>query len=137
MYTAYTGTHNMADEDPMAFLNAQRSKLAAMQQAAAEQAQIIISERTKEFFMWLRSLDSVDLIRHYRNDVQTTKAELVDRALSQLNTGKSAEKVILELANKLTNRLMHAPTRAIQDAAKKGEVAQLNQLKKMLGIDQE
>ncbi|WP_372858570.1 glutamyl-tRNA reductase [Pseudoalteromonas sp.] len=109
----------------------------AAREQAAEQAQIIISERTKEFFMWLRSLDSVDLIRHYRNDVQTTKAELVDRALSQLNTGKNAEKVILELANKLTNRLMHAPTRAIQDAAKKGEVAQLNQLKKMLGIDQE
>ena len=66
----------------------------AAREQAAEQAQIIISERTKEFFMWLRSLDSVDLIRHYRNDVQTTKAELVDRALSQLNTGKDAEKVI-------------------------------------------
>jgi glutamyl-tRNA reductase len=32
---------------------------------------------------------------------------------------------------------MHAPTRAIQDAAKKGEAAELSQLKKMLGIDQE
>lgn len=104
---------------------------------AAEQAEVIITERTKEFLMWIRSLDSVDLIRHYRNDVQTIKSELVERAVSQLNTGKDAEKVILELANKLTNRLMHAPTRAIQDAAEKGEVAQLNQLKKMLGIDQE
>ena len=28
------------DDDPMAFLNAHRSKVAAMQQAAAEQAQI-------------------------------------------------------------------------------------------------
>ena len=109
----------------------------AAREQAAEQAQLIISERVKEFEMWVRSLDSVDLIRHYRNDVQTIKSELVERAVSQLNTGKDAEKIILELANKLTNRLMHAPTRAIQDAAKKGEVAQLTQLKKMLGIDQE
>lgn len=109
----------------------------ASREHAAEQAQIIIADKSAEFAMWMRSLDSVGLIRHYRKDVQDVKSELVDKAISQLNTGKDAEKVILELANKLTNRLMHAPTRAIQDAAKKGEVAQLRQLKKMLGIDQE
>ena len=91
----------------------------AAREQAAEQAQTIIRSRTDEFAMWLRSLDSVDLIRHYRNDVQDIKSELVEKALSQLQAGKEAEKVILELANKLTNRLMHAPTRAIQDAAKK------------------
>ncbi|MEM6508925.1 MAG: glutamyl-tRNA reductase, partial [Pseudomonadota bacterium] len=109
----------------------------AAREQAAEQAQAIIRSRTDEFAMWLRSLDSVDLIRHYRNDVQDIKSELVEKALGQLQAGKEAEKVILELANKLTNRLMHAPTRAIQDAAKKGEAAELSQLKKMLGIDQE
>jgi len=109
----------------------------ASREQAAEEAQGIIRYRSAEFVMWMRSLDSVDLIRSYRQDVHDIKSELVDRAVSQLSTGKDAEKVILELANKLTNRLMHAPTRAIQDAAKKGEVDQLSQLKKMLGIDQE
>ncbi len=109
----------------------------ASREQAAEEAQKIISHRSAEFAMWMRSLDSVDLIRSYRQDVHDIKSELVDKAISQLTTGKDAEKVILELANKLTNRLMHAPTRAIQDAAKKGEVDQLSQLKKMLGIDQE
>ena len=109
----------------------------ASRKQAADEAQQIITQRLKEFAMWMRSLDSVDLIRSYRQDVHDIKSELVDKAISQLNTGKDAEKIILELANKLTNRLMHAPTRAIQDAAKKGEVDQLSQLKKMLGIDQE
>jgi len=109
----------------------------ASREQAAEEAQEIITHRSAEFAMWMRSLDSVDLIRSYRQDVHDIKSELVDKAISQLTTGKDAEKVILELANKLTNRLMHAPTRAIQDAAKKGEVDQLSQLKKMLGIDQE
>ncbi|HCV03849.1 MAG TPA: glutamyl-tRNA reductase, partial [Pseudoalteromonas sp.] len=79
----------------------------AAREQAAEQAQAIIRSRTDEFAMWLRSLDSVDLIRHYRNDVQDIKSELVEKALGQLQAGKEAEKVILELANKLTNRLMH------------------------------
>ena len=109
----------------------------ASREQAADEAQVIITQRCAEFIMWMRSLDSVDLIRTYRQDVHDIKSELVDKAISQLHTGKDAEKIILELANKLTNRLMHAPTRAIQDAAKKGEVAQLSQLKKMLGIDQE
>ncbi|MBB1303395.1 glutamyl-tRNA reductase [Pseudoalteromonas sp. SR44-8] len=109
----------------------------ASREQAADEAQVIITQRCAEFVMWMRSLDSVDLIRSYRQDVHDIKSELVDKAISQLNTGKDAEKIILELANKLTNRLIHAPTRAIQDAAKKGEVAQLSQLKKMLGIDQE
>jgi len=109
----------------------------ASREQAADEAQVIITQRCAEFAMWMRSLDSVDLIRSYRQDVHDIKSELVDKAISQLNTGKDAEQIILELANKLTNRLMHAPTRAIQDAAKKGEVAQLSQLKKMLGIDQE
>jgi glutamyl-tRNA reductase len=62
----------------------------AAREQAAEQAQTIIRSRTDEFAMWLRSLDSVDLIRHYRNDVQDIKSELVEKALSQLQAGKEA-----------------------------------------------
>jgi glutamyl-tRNA reductase len=44
---------------------------------------------------------------------------------------------LLELANKLTNRLTHAPTRAIQSAAKEGDVERIAVLKQALGIEQE
>ncbi len=109
----------------------------ASREKAAEAALEIIEKRVIEFDVWLKSLDSVDIIRVYRSKVDTLKTELVERASAQINAGKPAEKVILELANKLSNRLMHAPTSAIKQAAETGELAQLAQLKKVLGIEQE
>jgi glutamyl-tRNA reductase len=102
---------------------------------AAEEAEAIIVLKVAEFEVWLKSLDSVDLIREYRMQVNGIKNELVERATAQLGAGKPAEKVILELANKLSNRLMHAPTRSIKLAAEDGQLAQLVQLKNILGID--
>jgi glutamyl-tRNA reductase len=109
----------------------------ASREQAARQAQTIIAEKTREFIQWQRSLQSVDVIRDYRENAQDVKNELVEKALNQLQSGKSSEKVLLELANKLTNRLTHAPTRAIQEAAKQGDIEQLAQLKHTLGIEQE
>ena len=109
----------------------------ANREQAARQAQTIIEEKTREFIQWQRSLQSVDVIRDYRTNAQQVKNDLVEKALNQLQSGKSSEKVLLELANKLTNRLTHAPTRAIQEAAKQGDIEQLAQLKQTLGIEQE
>lgn len=109
----------------------------ATREQAAEQAKHIILQRVNEFELWLNSLQSVDLIRDYRREVTQAKDDLVTRALGQLHTGKDAEKVIVELANKLTNRLMHAPTKAIKDAAQSGEINELANMKRILGIEQE
>ncbi|WP_151172460.1 glutamyl-tRNA reductase [Pseudoalteromonas ruthenica] len=109
----------------------------ATREQAAKEAEQIITARVSEFDNWLKSLDSVGLIRDYRNDVTQTKEQLLERAMAQLASGKEPEKIMVELANKLTNRLMHAPTKAIKDAAEKGEVGQLAQMQKMLGINQE
>jgi glutamyl-tRNA reductase len=109
----------------------------ASREQAAEQAQEIILQRTHEFSKWLRSQGSIDVIRQYRDAAQEVKTELVEKAVNQLQSGKSAEKVLLELANKLTNRLTHAPTRAIQAAAQEGDIDKLAVLKQTLGIEQE
>ncbi|GEK10785.1 glutamyl-tRNA reductase [Pseudoalteromonas sp. McH1-7] len=120
-------------DDLQAIVN---ENLASREQAAIE-AQQIIDVRTQEFSEWQRSLHSVDVIRQYRQSAQEIKNELVEKALNQLQSGKDAEKIIIELANKLSNRLTHAPTRAIQEAAKEGNIDKLAQLKQTLGIEQE
>jgi glutamyl-tRNA reductase len=45
------------------------------------------------------------------------------------------EKVLVELSNKLTNKLIHAPTRALQSAAEQGEPAKLTTIRQSLGLD--
>ena len=109
----------------------------ASREQAAKQAQEIILKKTHEFAKWQRSQGSIDVIRQYRDSAQEVKTELVEKAVNQLQSGKSAEKVLLEMANKLTNRLTHAPTRAIQAAAQEGDIDKLAVLKQTLGIEQE
>jgi len=109
----------------------------ASREQAAEQAQEIILKKTHEFAKWQRSQGSIDVIRQYRDSAQEVKTELVEKAVNQLQSGKPAEKVLLEMANKLTNRLTHAPTRAIQAAAQEGDIDKLAVLKQTLGIEQE
>ncbi|MBU2882791.1 glutamyl-tRNA reductase [Psychrosphaera sp. B3R10] len=102
--------------------------------AAAEDAEIIINDKAFIFDDWLSSLDSVDLIKDYRDQSISVKDELLERALNQLQSGNDAEQVLKELANKLTNRLIHAPTSALKDAAEKQNNEELAIIKTVLGI---
>lgn len=83
-------------------------------QLAATQAEQLIAAGVAEFSQWLQLQDNIDWVRDYRERCETVKAELVQRALNQLASGQDAERVIQELATKLSNRLMHAPTKTIR-----------------------
>ncbi|OUL59545.1 glutamyl-tRNA reductase [Pseudoalteromonas ulvae] len=107
----------------------------ASREKAAEEAQAIITERVEEFRLWLNSLGSVDVIKLYREETETIKQALLQKAQQQLLAGKPADKVLLEFANKFSNRMMHAPTTAIKEAAEAGELSELAQLRKILGIE--
>ncbi|MGF1703903.1 glutamyl-tRNA reductase [Photobacterium makurazakiensis] len=102
---------------------------------AAIQAEAIVSEESAAFMRWLRSLEAVDSIRQYRVQADDIKAELVARSLQTLANGGDPEKVLVELSNKLTNKLIHAPTRAMQQAAQNGEPEKLAVIRETLGLD--
>jgi glutamyl-tRNA reductase len=83
-------------------------------QQAAEQAGDMIRLGADDFLQWLQLQGSVDWVRDYRQRCEQIKTELLGRALNQLAAGQDAEKVLAELANKLSNRLMHSPTKTIR-----------------------
>lgn len=101
----------------------------------AIQAEAIVSEESAAFMSWMRSLQAVDSIREYRQSANEIREELLNKSLQSLAAGADAEKVLLELSNKLTNKLIHAPTRALQSAAEKGEPAKLATLRQSLGLE--
>lgn len=101
---------------------------------AAEEAEAIIDDKASIFADWLNSLDSVDLIKEYREQSLALKDELLERAINQLQAGNDTEQVLKELANKLTNKLIHAPTSALKDAAEKQNSEELAVIKSVLGI---
>ncbi len=107
----------------------------ASRREAAEQAELIAEEESHQFMEWMRSLESVDSIREYRTQSLAIKDEMVDKALNKLAQGGDSEKVLLELANKLTNKLIHAPTQALTAASRQGDLNALGQLRNALGLD--
>ena len=107
----------------------------ASRKEAAEQAELITEDQSHLFMEWIRSLESVDSIREYRSQSLAIKDELVERALNKISHGSDSEQVILELANRLTNRLIHAPTQALTSASRQGDLNTLGQLRTALGLD--
>lgn len=101
----------------------------------AIQAEAIVSEESAAFMSWLRSLQAVDSIRDYRRSANDIRSELLNRSIQSLAAGADPEKVLLELSNKLTNKLIHAPTRALQSAAEQGEPAKLAIIRQSLGLE--
>ena len=107
----------------------------ASRKEAAEQAELITEDQSHLFMEWIRSLESVDSIREYRSQSLAIKDELVERALNKLSQGGDSEQVIIELANRLTNRLIHAPTQSLTSASRQGDLNTVGQLRTALGLD--
>lgn len=107
----------------------------AQRKAAAVQAESIVVQESGEFMAWLRAQSAVETIRDYRAQAEQVREELQTRALAALQQGGDAEAILRDLAHKLTNRLIHAPTKSLQQAARDGDVERLQILRDSLGLD--
>ena len=105
-------------------------------QASAE-AELIIQNECQDFFAWLKVHQFSGLIRNYRDNAEQTRQDLLDKALQALQQGQNAETVLQELSYKLTNKLLHAPTQAMQTMVKKGNAQGLQTFSHVLGIEVE
>lgn len=88
----------------------------ASRQSAAQEAEKLIVEQSQAYENWLQRKDDVDVVRSYRQKSQQHSKALTENALQQLADGKDASAVIEELSHKLSNYLMHAPTKALNRA---------------------
>ena len=59
----------------------------------------------------------------------------LDKALQQLNSGKSPEEALQLLAHTLTNKLGHIPTKAMNQAAQSGDLETLRAAGTLLGLN--
>jgi len=103
---------------------------------AAVEAEQIVTRQTDDFMAWLRGLNTQDTVVSYRNQCMAERDLLIEKAMLQLQSNKAPEAIIAELATKLTNKFMHAPTSAIQSAAQGGELDKLVYLRDIFNIDE-
>ena len=107
----------------------------AQRKAAAVEAETIVAQETSEFMAWLRAQGASETIREYRSQSEQTRDELTAKALAALQQGGDAQAIMQDLAWKLTNRLIHAPTKSLQQAARDGDSERLNILRDSLGLE--
>ena len=102
---------------------------------SAVEAGSIVVKHADAFMSWLRGLNTQDTVINYRQQCLAERDELLEKALSQLKNNRSPEAVVAELATKLTNKFMHAPTSALQSAAQGGDLDKLIFLRDVFDIN--
>jgi glutamyl-tRNA reductase len=85
--------------------------------SAVEQAEAIIETQVGQFMHWMRSRENVPLIRALRDQAEEARRHEVERALKLLARGEPPAVALETLSQGLMNKLLHAPTQALNDAA--------------------
>jgi len=70
-------------------------------------AKKIINEKSVDFIEWANNIPNEELIKNYRRQANLLKDELLQIALRKLKLGSNPDLVVEELADKLTNKLLH------------------------------
>ena len=83
---------------------------------AAKQAEEIIDTQVEYFLSWMRSQGAQTVIKDYRQQAELTRDDVLEKALTQLNNGRTAEEVLNLLAHTLTNKLIHTPSAQLREA---------------------
>lgn len=84
-----------------------------------EQVQAIIDEEAGDFDRWLRSLSVVGTISDLRKHADALRQQELARTMQQISSSLSEREAaaIHELTTRLMNKLLHAPTLRLKDAA--------------------
>ena len=87
-----------------------------LRRSAVAQAEVIIENHVSDFMHWLGSRQAVPAIRAMRDAAERSRRHELERAQRRLARGEDPKLVIEELSRALTNKLLHAPTHALNRA---------------------
>jgi glutamyl-tRNA reductase len=90
-------------------------------QLAAEDARALLAEEVARFLAESRAHDAGPAIRLLRDSADAIRRQTMEQARRMLASGRSPEEAVEFLAATLTNRLLHAPTQALRNAAESAD----------------
>ena len=89
---------------------------------AADQAETIIGLQVEHYMAWWRGSVRQDPLRRLRERGEVEREAVLARAQQMLSAGKAPEEALRFLAHTLTNKLLHAPSAALREAAQQGDL---------------
>ncbi len=111
----------------------------ALRQAEAKDVEAIIADELEAYLAWLKSRSAVPTIVALRQKAEEMAALEVERTLHRLPDLSDQEReVIMEMAHRIVNKLLHAPTVALRErAAKNDHNAYLHAMRKLFDLEGE
>jgi len=106
-----------------------------LRQNAVAQAEVIIENHVTDFMHWLGNRDVVPAIRAIRDAADRSRRHELERAERRLAKGEDAQRVLEELSRGLMNKLLHAPTHALNHASEEERDALLATLSRLYNIN--
>jgi glutamyl-tRNA reductase len=88
---------------------------------AAREAEAIVDLQTARYVETLQASTRHAPLKRLRAHGERSRAEALDKARAQLAAGRDPQEVLDLLAHTLVNRLLHAPTAALREAALSGD----------------
>jgi glutamyl-tRNA reductase len=114
--------------------NVVNENLESRREAARDATQMIARE-IAQFEQQIKTLDAVPTIRQLRDEAELTRVQTLDQARRMLAAGRDSKDVLEFLATTLTNRLMHAPSQRLREAAERGDVEVIRAAQALFGAD--
>jgi glutamyl-tRNA reductase len=108
-----------------------------VRQNAVKQAEVIIENHVGEFMNWLGSRNVVPAIRALRDAAERSRRHELERAQRRLASGDDPQRVLDELSRALTNKLMHPPTHALNQATNEEREALTATLSRLYHLNSE
>jgi len=103
-------------------------------QEAASKAESMVDSCMTQFMDSLKTLDAVDSIRGYREQLEALRQAELEKALMQIRSGVDPEEALQRMSRSLTNKIMHGPTTQMKLAAEQGRNDQIQWARQLLGI---
>ena len=100
-------------------------------QQAAEEAEAMIELSVEHFMAWWRALELHNPIASVRRGAEANRDEILAKARTLLERGRSPEEALEFLAHTLTNKLLHAPSANLRAAALRGDAELLQAAEKL------
>ncbi len=91
---------------------------------AAKQAEALVEDHATQFERWLESRDAGVTIRRLRDQARISRDDVLEKAARKLANGENPAAVMAFVADTLTNKLLHAPSKALRS----GDAVEQSQL---------
>ncbi len=104
-------------------------------EGAAREAENMVTTGVQDFLSQLRALDSVSVLKQFRNRAEQLRDLEAEKALRALRNGADPETVVRSLARGLTNKLLHQPSVQVRKATAEGRTEVTGWLRELHQLD--